>query len=192
MPIKRILKILGYIFVPLLPMAVAVYFLFPYLNEEKHNEVAEKHNDEFKIGDTTDVELSSFSPASAGDESVNDIGEDFTDLKEKTSEYQKNIDSLQKEVDSLTTVNDSLEQQLAKGGELAEGETANSEISEEKFSENIKSLLDLDIENLTPILSKMSDDQLVRMFKAGSGLQRKKLLRSLESDRAAELMTEVL
>ncbi|MEL7833590.1 hypothetical protein [Fodinibius sp. Rm-B-1B1-1] len=190
MPIKRILKIAGYIFVPLLPMTVAIYFLFPYLNEEKHKEVAEKHNDDFVIGDTTNVELSSLSAATEEDANgnVEDIGEDFSELKEKTSEFQQHIDSLQREVDSLSTVNDSLEQQLT----LAGSGTGNTEVSEEEFSENIKSLLDLDIERLTPILSKMSDEQLVRIFKAGSGLQRKKLLRSLESDRAAKLMTEVL
>lgn len=179
---------------PLLPMTVAIYFLFPYLNEEKHKEVAEKYSDDFVIGDTTNIELSSFPSVAEEDttENVEDISENFTKLKERTSEFQQDIDSLQKEVDSLTTVNDSLEQQLGDRGSLAEREATNPEISEEEFSENIKSLLDLDVEKLTPILSKMSDDQLVSIFEAGSGLQRKKLLRSLDSDRAAELMTEVL
>lgn len=191
--IKGILKILGYIFVPILPMAVAVYFLFPYLNEEKHKKVVEKNSDDFAIQDTTGTQVSSFLPRTERDtnKTIQDIGEDFAELKKKTSKYQHDIDSLQQEVDSLTTVNDSLKQQLAERGNK-DIQGGNVEISEKEFSENIKSLLDLDIESLSPILSKMSDKQLVRIFKAGSGLQRKKLLRSLDSDRAAKLMTEVL
>ena len=191
MPIKRILKILGYIFVPLLPMTVAVYFLFPYINEEKHKEVVEKHNEDFAIGDTTDVSMSSLS-VGAEDEPVEDIGEDVSNLKDNAEQYQQDIKNLKMEVDSLTQVNDSLEQQLAQKGDAAVSGENDSEISEEEFSENVKSLLDLDVESLTPILSKMSDEKLERIFKAGSGLQRKKLLRSLEPGRAAKLMTEVL
>ncbi len=184
---------------PLLPMAVAVYFLFPYLNEEKYKETAEKHSDDFVIGDTTETNVTAASLSDdGGDGNVKDIGEDFSDLKEKSNEFQKNIDTLQHEVDSLTTVNDSLEQQLANG-EKEEAQTDENtsgedttEISEEEFSENIKSLLDLDGESLSPILNKMSDEKLEQIFRAASGLQRKKLLRSMESDRAAKLMTEVL
>ena len=193
MPIKKILKILGFIFVPLLPLAVAMYFLFPYINEEKHQEVAEKNSDEFVIGDSADVELSSFSEMSPQTEPVKDIGKDYAKMEATLAQFKENVDSLNSTVDSLTAVNDSLAKQLTQrksgNGENTEGE---GEISDEKFAENVKSLLDLDVENLTPILSNMSDKQLVRIFEAGSGLQRKKLLRSLESDRAAKLMTEVL
>ncbi|PAU94622.1 hypothetical protein CK503_07455 [Aliifodinibius salipaludis] len=186
MSIKKVLKILGYIFVPLLPMVIAIYFLFPYINEEKHQEVAEKHSEEFVIGDSTNVMTSNFRPAAEESETVGDLGKDYATMKE-------NIEDLKMEIDSLTVVNDSLSQQLDQRESIAEEvEAADAEISEEEFSENIKSLLDLDIESLSPILNKMSDEQLVKIFKAGSGLQRKKLLQSLESDRAAKLMTEVL
>lgn len=178
---------------PLLPMAVAIYFLFPYLNEEKHQEVAEKHADDFMIGDTTDVDAPSFSSLAEYEGSENesgnveDIGQNFSELKEQTEEYQKNIEELKLQMDSLRSVNDSLKQELA--GKVDPG---SAEISEEEFAENVKSLLDLDVEELSPILNKMEDEKLEQIFKAGSGLQRKKLLRSMESDRAAKLMTEVL
>jgi len=190
MPFKKILKILGYIFLPLLPMAVAVYFLFPYLNEEKHRKVAEKNSDEFVIGDTTDVDVSAFTPVSQQEEPVEDIGKDYAKMESKVTEFKTKVNDLNATVDSVVAVNDSLSTQLAKRDSTEE--KAPAEISDAEFSENVKSLLDLDVESLSPILNKMSDEQLVRIFKAGSGLQRKKLLRSLESDRAAKLMTEVL
>ncbi len=193
MSIKKVLKILGYIFVPLLPMVIAIYFLFPYVNEEKHKEVAEKYSDDFVIGDSTDVTMSTFRPTAARGDTIEDLGEDYATMEEKVSRFQKDIQELKMKVDSLTIVNDSLTQQLVQRDSSAnEVLTADTEISEEEFSENIKSLLDLDIESLSPILNKMSDEQLVKIFKAGSGLQRKKLLQSLESDRAAKLMSEVL
>jgi len=193
MSIKKVLKILGYIFVPLLPMVVAIYFLFPYINEEKHQEVAEKYSDDFVIGDSTNVMTSTFRPKAQGEDTVEDLGEDYATMKEKMNQFQKNIEGLKTEIDSLTTVNDSLNQQLAQRDSTAnEDVIADVEITEKEFSKNIKSLLDLDIESLSPILNKMSDEQLVKIFKAGSGLQRKKLLQSLESDRAAKLMSEVL
>jgi len=195
MPIKKILKILGFILVPLLPMAVAVYFLFPYLNEEKHKEISEKYSDEFVIGDTTDVEIqtSAFSPESGEDVPVKDIGKDYANLEDKVARFKTKIENLNATKDSLTTVNDSLENQLAQRSSDAEkAAEAASEKSNKKLAENVKSLLDLDVESLSPIINKMSDKQLVRIFNAGSGLQRKKLVRSLEADRAAKLMTEVL
>jgi len=193
MSIKKVLKILGYIFVPLLPMVIAIYFLFPYVNEEKHKEVAEKYSDDFVIGDSTDVTMSTFRPTAARGDTIEDLGEDYASMEGKVSRFQKDIQELKMKVDSLTIVNDSLTQQLGQRDSLANDVlTADTEISEEEFSENIKSLLDLDIESLSPILNKMSDEQLVKIFKAGSGLQRKKLLQSLESDRAAKLMSEVL
>jgi hypothetical protein len=193
MSIKKVLKILGYIFVPLLPMVVAIYFLFPYVNEEKHKEVAEKYSDDFVIGDSTNVTMSTFRPTAAKGDTVEDLGQDYASMEGKVSRFQKDIQELKMKIDSLTIVNDSLTQQLGQRDSTANDVlTADTEISEEEFSENIKSLLDLDIESLSPILNKMSDEQLVKIFKAGSGLQRKKLLQSLESDRAAKLMSEVL
>ena len=201
MTIKKILKILGFIFLPLIPMAVAVYFLFPYINQEKHNKVSEKHEDKVAVGDSTN----SVSLEDSVD--VETIGEDFATVKERAKVFQQTVQKLRTDIDSMTTANDSLKQELAakqkKIAELQNGNqpqnqgnaelTSNStDTTGENFSEKIKSLLDLDVERLTPILSNMDDKQLVRIFKAGSGLQRKKLLRSLKSERAAKLMKEVL
>lgn len=191
MTIKKALKISGYIFLPVIPMIVGAYFLFPYINEEKHEEITEEYEDEVALGDTT---------ATMDASGAEDIGEDFATLKERSSVFQENIEDLKSEIDSLTTANDSLENELATLGENEDAEGAedpkeiaeNLDISDEEFSENVKSLLDLDNEDLSPIINKMSDDQLIRLYKVGSSLQRKKFLRALESERAAKLMTELM
>lgn len=200
MPIKKILKILGFIFLPLIPMVIAVYFLFPYLNEEKHSDVAKKYSKDFsaKSSNPKDPDLSELD-----DMEGNNLGTNYAAVKEWEDSLQENTKNLKARLDSVHSINDSLRNELIEknkaldslrrslgdGGQIA---AANMEVSKEKFSENIKSLLDLDTENLTPIINNMSDEQLVRIFNAGSGLQRKNLLRSLESKRAAKLMSEVL
>lgn len=193
MSINKVFKILGFIFLPLLPLTVAVYFLFPYINEEKYQEVAEKYDEEIVLADNFET------PENYDGEAVE---EDLGTLRERASAFQETIQELQIRLDSLTMVNDSLESKLlAKEEELtdlkeneesATEDTVSEELSNEELAENVKSLLDLDDENLSPILNEMSDSQLIRLYEVGSSLQRKKLLRALESKRAAKLMTEVM
>lgn len=176
---------------PLLPLTIAAYFLFPYINEEKYQEVVEKYDEDIAMADSLDIH------------NGENVEEDAETLEERTSAFQQNIRELQSQLDSLTAANDSLkselfarEEELTELKENEESASVNSapdeELSNEELSENVKSLLDLDDENLSPILNELSDSQLVRLYKVGSSLQRKKLLRALESKRAAKLMTEVM
>ena len=195
MNLKKILKILGFITVPVLPMVIAMYFLFPYLNEEKYREISSKYEDNWVLGDSSDVEL---------------IGEDFATLKERSQVFQENISELKQEIDSLKSLNDSLstlvmnradslktlknlEQNQGESSEVKQ-ETAQMEQpqNEEEFRETVKTLLSMEDEHLAPILKEMGDRQILLLFKAGNSLERKKLLRALDFKRAAKLMTEVL
>lgn len=195
MNIKKLLKILGFIIVPILPMAIAIYFLFPYINKDQYATVIEKKEN---------YGLSLDSVATKG---TIEIATDFETLKEQVEAFQKRNATLSLLVDSLRTVNDSLKNELAvKVEELEQVQAADGpaqtqkvalsetqqQENEETFKENVKSLLSLDDENLAPILNQMSDEQLVRLYRSGSSIQRKKLLRTLESKRAAKLMSEIL
>lgn len=193
MNVKKLLKIIGFIIGPLIPLAIAIYFLFPYINEDKYEQVAES---------TQNLGIA----AENADEAP--VGADFETLKKQVTEFYEDNQEIKEALDSLSTVNDSLENELAikteeieeltaapsEGDDPEETETlANvSDEDNEEFKENIKSFLSLDDENLAPIINEMSDEQLVRLYRGGSSLQRKKLLRSLESKRAAKLMTEVM
>lgn len=195
MNVKKILKILGFITVPVLPMVIAMYFLFPYLNEEKYREISSKYEDNWVLGDSSDVEL---------------IGEDFATLKERSQVFQENISELKQEIDSLKSLNDSLStlvmnradslrtlknlEQNQDGSGEPKQETAQTEqpLNEEELRETVKTLLSMEDENLAPILKEMGDRQILLLYKAGNSLERKKLLRALDFKRAANLMTEVL
>jgi len=61
-----------------------------------------------------------------------------------------------------------------------------------EFRDNVKSLLNLDEEELAPIVRQMSTSQLLRLYRSGSNMQREKLLRSLTPSQAASLMREVM
>jgi Mg/Co/Ni transporter MgtE len=67
-----------------------------------------------------------------------------------------------------------------------------AEEPQEEFSERVKSLLNLDEEDLTPIASQMTQQELVKIYQTSSNLQREKLLRSLTPERAAKLMQEIM
>ncbi|GAA5522460.1 hypothetical protein LQ318_11970 [Aliifodinibius salicampi] len=193
MNIKKLLKIIGFIIGPLIPLAIVIYFLFPYINEEKYEQVAESNQNLGIAAENIDV-----AP----------VGADFETLKKQAAKFYEDNQEMKKVLDSLRTVNDSLENELVikieeiekltaapaegEGSEEAETLANASDENNEEFKENIKSFLSLDDENLAPIINEMSDEQLVRLYRGGSSLQRRKLLRSLESKRAAKLMTEVM
>jgi len=200
MNLKKLLKIFGFVIGPLLPLAVAIYFLYPYLNEKEYQDIAKKYENTEVLEDSSKVEL--------------DVGSyENKTSGEKIKAFRNVISHLRDQVDSLNILNDSLKTELsAKEKEIKDlqqrevntadtlaEEAANEEVSEEdagiteeEFADNIKSLLSLDDENLSPIINEMNDEQLIRLYKAGNSLQRKKLLRALKSKRAANLMTEVM
>lgn len=183
---KKLLKIIGFILGPMIPLTIAVYFLFPYLNEDKYEQIAKTED---------------HAGAFADEETMSAIGPDFETIQEQVAAFQKDNRHLQEILDSVRTVNDSLKKELEElsavrqqdeGKENAGALADKKKEEEEEFKENIKSFLSLDDEDLAPIINQMSDAQLVRLYKGGNSLHRKKLLRTLESKRAAELMTEVM
>ncbi len=118
---KKLLKIIGFIIGPLIPLTIAMFFLFPYLNEEKYEEIA-------KTDDHADV--------IADDESISAIGADFETIKEQVITFQKNNRHLQNTLDSLRMVNDSLKKELASTkNELEELSATQGQIEDDETSE---------------------------------------------------------
>lgn len=195
MNFKKLLKIIGFVLGPLVPLMVVIYFLFPYINENKYKDVAESYEKNKVIAEGKNREMPH---------------RDYETLKEQTKVFQENIKKLRGVIDSVNVLNDSLRDELLaeknRIEELQQSETvsdtasdgqekaqiAKMEMETENFAESAQSLLSLDDEKLAPILNEMSDAQLIRLFREGNSLQQKKLLRTLESKRAAKLMTEVL
>jgi len=211
-----VIKITGLLVIPFLVLTVAMYFLYPYLNEEKYKEVVAKYKDDGK-------RVERLAPhertVSAGEETSSITPErDFDTLSGQIEALKSQNIDLQTRLDSVRTLNKELQQKLDKkakalneskqnpGNALvkqnqpqASGfvETANQNGQKqtqdtEAFSERVKSLLNLDEEQLAPIVNQMSNDQLIKLYRGGGTIQREKLLRSLKPDRAAKIMTEIM
>lgn len=198
---KKLLKILGLIIGPVLPMVIVAYFLFPYLNTTKYKEVVGKYKKEHRQDeDIAGIDTSGVDVIGEGSDSVRDrdvVGDKV---------FQQSIDRLKSKVDSFKAVNDSLhalllakDEQIKKmkvqqraESDSASKATKDAKITDKKLAENMKSLLRLDIEQLAPIIREMSDREVVRLYENGSSIQKRKLLQSLKARRAAKLMKEVL
>lgn len=184
-----LLKLIGILAGSLLLLIVAAYFTYPYLNEEKHQEIVSLHRGTEFI-----------------DTEEGYIGREFEQLHEQLETSNQERDSLLNMIDSLKLVNEELNQEIVEYSEASEiiqiaeddnvddrGTAENQgEFVEEEFSERIKSLLNLDEGELAPIVNQMSNGQLVRLYRGGGNIQREKLLRSLEPERAAEIMNEIM
>lgn len=197
MQVTSLLKYAGILVAVFLSCVVALFFLYPYLDEEGY---------ENAVLQTQELNA------------ISDSGNNYSDLSEGSLEYLENeleqysqnesnllekIDSLTEanaliklQLDSVLVLNDSLETKAGNQTEanLSEDTSLFADTNEdpEDFAERIKSLLNLDEEELAPIVNQMSNAQLVRLYRGGGNIQREKLLRSLESERAAELITEIM
>ncbi|MCP9291892.1 hypothetical protein [Gracilimonas sediminicola] len=186
-----ILKIAGLITVPLLVMIVAMYFLYPYINKEEYNELVQAQEEKL------DAEFEALG-LPAQEDSVVAVLSDTTMVMDSvavdtlvTDELQLALEEntlLHKRVDSLIA-----EIEVLKANQPEETDAEDiQELSKEEFAQRIKSLLNLEEDDLAPILEKMTNEQLVRLYNGGGTIQREKILRSLNSDKAAKLMTEIM
>lgn len=214
---SALLKIAGIVVGSFVVITIAIFFLYPYLNEEKYEQIQAERLEGQSMGDfesdSSDVSLSN---SDKGGEAMGMSG--FSDPDSSGGDLEADIDPLQMTIDSLVTTNDSLVQQLdstqaslfnlenllansgldplhienAKKGEGDVELIAAADEPREEFSERVKSLLNLDEEQLTPIANQMSQQELVRIYNSSGNIQREKLLRSLSAERAAKLMKEIM
>lgn len=211
---SALFKIAGIIVVSFVVITVAMFFLYPYLNEEKYEQIQAERSERtpsnsFQVG-TQDEQL----PIEAGEDTESEPASGS-----RVQVFEGDRDQLLMKLDSLKAVNDSLSTELesaqagllnlenvlkqtgvdpqqlasARRGEGVDAEfIIASEEPKEEFSERVKSLLNLDEEELTPIANQMSQQELVRIYSSSGNIQREKLLRSLSPERAAKLMKEIM
>lgn len=186
--------IIGAVLVSLLPVFLVVfYFLYPKINADRYEEVINRQVEEEQIAFSKNVNLDD-----------PDLNKEFEGMANQMQEYLEREDKLNRSIDSLKQVNDSLNVLMAAIQDSINQRTSTvpqEEIVEnnagiagfdENFSDRIKSLLNLDEEELAPIVDKMNKDQLVRLYQGGGSIQREKLLRALKPERAAELMQKIM
>ena len=186
-----IIKIAGLITVPLLVMIIAMYFLYPYINKEDYQELVQAQEEKL------DAEFDALGIPTEQD-SVVAILSDTVQVMDSLAIDTLVIDELKLALNENTRLHqvvDSLvaEIELLKANQPKEITNENiQELSKEEFAQRVKSLLNLEEDDLAPILERMTNEQLVRLYNGGGTIQREKILRSLNSDKAAKLMTEIM
>lgn len=204
-----LIKIVGIILISFLVITVAMFFLYPYINEDNYEKIQAER-----------LENSASEPTGnrvqTGEESNLTGGGQFTYLQNEIRRLRQGDFGWEEEIDSLKEANrlitmerDSVLAELQDLKERLENEperfaenvgqaagnpemVAASDEATEEFSERVKSLLNLDEEELEPIANQMTQNELVKIFKNSSNMQREKLLRSLSPERAAKLMREIM
>ncbi len=164
-----------------LVILIAMYFLYPYLHPQPEQEATDE--DEWGVSDLANSPFNYSLEASDS-------------LKTQVNELQKSIDSLTNIQQQRQVKIDSLEQ-LASQMEVAPqqtntAQTNDEEGSSEQFKNVSRSLLELDEEELSPILDRLDNDELIGLYKSANNMQRSKMLRSLGSDKAAVILKEII
>lgn len=196
---KRLLKMSGIYCGGMLALLVVIYLLYPWINKEAHQQIEESYG----ADDTSLLADRAY------------IGQEIEDLIGQVEELRANERHLKATIDSLTAVNHDLQEQLdpadttlsghvASAGQQLATDVGHGRIDRvglygsaekdegEEFLEKVKSLLNLDEQELAPIINQMSNQQLIRLYNGGGSLHKEKLLRSLEPERAAAIMTEIM
>lgn len=176
-----------------LVLLVAAYFLYPFIEPEEAEQVREEieaasRPEEAPVSaslalsnESTESEaLNAEGGAVYSSESDSQLVALRNRLESSEIKYQRMIDSLETTIEELT--NEYEEKLAAK--------------QEEEISENLqsvtKALLNLDVEELSPIVNRLQDHDLIKVYQSASNMQREKLLRSLEPQKASKILIEVM
>ncbi|MCG8372967.1 MAG: hypothetical protein MI700_05520 [Balneolales bacterium] len=185
-----IIKIVGLLVIPILVMLVAMYLLYPMINSERYNAIVGNAGwpIDSLVVDSLGFPLDSLVVSdSLAMDSLIVIDSIVIDSTMTEEDWLAKVDSLNRIIYTLNSRIEGLE----TSQEEEESEPVLS-IEEEAFRDRVKSLLNLDEKEMAPILSKMTNEQLVQIYSEAGNTQREKILRSLSADRAARLITEIM
>ena len=196
-----IVKIAGFLVVPILIMLVAVYLLYPMINSDRYDLIVRTNGtmvDSLALDSLARIDSIATADSLAQLEKLTSA-QYAMDLDKK---WSTKVDSLERMVyllsarlegiQSASDLRNQNNEPEATGNEPAKEPSTDELLSDEAFKDRVKSLLNLEEDELAPILEKMTSNQLVRLYSEAGNTQREKILRALKSDRAARLITEVM
>ncbi len=128
------------------------------------------------------------------DSLLNQKNELITEIEALKEQKELALDDIERLEDQDTLVNRQRgepDQTVSQTQSTAQLVADNGE-HESQFSERVKSLLNLEEEELAPILKQLDDQQLLRLYDTAGNIQREKMLRSLAPGRAANLMQKIM
>jgi hypothetical protein len=198
---KNTLLFLLVLIIPPVVLLPAMFFLYPYIQSDKHASVVEQVR--ARWGMEVDSTQAHTSPL---DRLKNTRKEEIQGLTETTEAYKRiqvELENLQQKyilndqkhiesTDSLKAKIAQLNQVIKRMEDESSLNTVNNIGVGDMFAERAKSLFNLEDEELTPIINQMSNDLLLQLYDVGSTMQRQKLLRCLPSDKAAKIVTLAL
>jgi len=182
MNIKKAGLYTGIFFGSFIVVLVALYFLYPVIEPEKAEMI--KAESEKQQVDPFDPEQYSIRAVEELSNKVKQLRGTVDSLKQKESNYMAAIDSLKK-------INLKKNNGPSGSDESAPDEEKPEEQMQAK-KDAAKSLLNLDEEDLIPIVNLLTEKQLIDLYSFASAMQKEKLLRSLEPQKAAKILNKVM
>lgn len=158
---------------------IAVYFLFPYLNPDKAASV--------KNSSSQTNRESTFDPNRYSLQAVDSLNQAISTLQGRVDTLQDSVNFKQQIIDSLK-----LEMETGKGEPTTQPVAQKIVEDFPEIEEATKPLLSLDEDVLAPIVDLLEEQQLISLYRKGSGRQREKLLRSLKPEKAARILKKVM
>ncbi|MEX0779598.1 MAG: hypothetical protein WD491_06510 [Balneolales bacterium] len=165
---KKILKYTAAFFASFLALIVAAYFAYPYINE---NDIPEVEIDM----DVVEQLRQEVEAEEAASDSI-----EVDPLVVMENRYEMKIDSLHDVIEEMEA---HYKQELAEKKEV--------ELSKE-MEDVTRALLNLDDRVVSPIVNQLDDDQLIKLYRAGSNMQRERLISALDPDRASSILRKVI
>ena len=191
-----IVKIAGFLVVPIILMLVVVYLLYPMINKDRYDLIVRTNGtmyDSVMVDSLARVDSLMRADSIAVADSLAIIEAELLERAQKMN-FATKIDSLERLVYVLSARLEGLsEREVPQQQDNQQQQVASAEqLEEEAFKDRVKSLLNLEENEMAPILERMTSEQLVRLYREAGNTQREKILRALNSDRAARLITEVM
>lgn len=179
---KGMIKLAGNFIGVFLVIIVAMYFLYPQFHpENKQNTVEE---DEWGASDLTyNPDFYSLEAADSLKTQIELLQQSIDSLRGLEQQQLLKVDSLEYRANQIEEEN--LEQDVP--------DTNDDElVSAERLKDISRSLLELDEEELSPILNRLNNNELIGLYKSANNMQRSKMLRSLGPDKAAVILKEIM
>lgn len=161
---------------------VVLYFLYPVIEPERA-EMIQAESEKEQV-DPFDPEQYSIRAVEELSDKVKELRGTVDSLKQKESDYLAAIDSL-KEINSM-------KKNKPSGPDDRIPDEKKPEEQMQAKKDAAKSLLNLDEEDLIPIVNLLTEKQLIDLYSFASAMQKEKLLRSLEPQKAAKILNKVM
>lgn len=191
----KIVKIAGFLVVPIIVMLIVVYLLYPIINKERYDLIVRTNGtlyDSVMVDSLARIDSVMRADSIAIADSLALIASEELN-RAQNMDFAIKIDSLERMLYIVSTrLEDLIKSKEVPSTSKNQAHTSKENIEEEAFKDRVKSLLNLEEKEMAPILAKMTSQQLVQLYREAGNTQREKILKALSSDRAARLITEVM